>query len=84
MIVAWLIFLKWINKMEYLVKSNTRWENGSFLRVISFDDIVSLFIDGEEDVDVDKMLDNVAHLNVNQYYAHEFFMNDVYAFKRIR
>ena len=70
--------------MEYLVKSNTRWENGSFLRVISFDDIVSLFIDGEEDVDVDKMLDNIAHLNINQYYEHEFFMNDVYTFKRIR
>ena len=70
--------------MEYLVSSTTRWDNGSFLRMMSFDDIVSLFIDGEEDKELDMMISTVAHLNINQFYEHEFFMNDVYTFKRIR
>ena len=70
--------------MEYLVESSTRWDNGSFFRIMSFDDIVSLFCDGEEDADVDEMIGELAELEVKQSHTHEFFMDDVYTFKRIR
>jgi hypothetical protein len=70
--------------MEYLVKSNTKWNNGSFFCIVSFDDIVSLFIDGDEDVEIDEMISKVANLEVSWSYTHDFFMNDVYTFKRIR
>lgn len=74
--------------MEYLVKSNTRWENGSFLCVMSFDSIVSQFMDvcGCDDVDeeIDAMLFKIAHLEVGECYNHVFFIDDEYYFKRIR
>ena len=84
MIVAWLIFLKWINKMEYLVKSNTRWEIGSFYRIMSFDDILMLFFGGDYDEELDEMIQGVANLDINGSFEYEFFFNDVYTFKRIK
>jgi len=71
--------------MEYLVKSNTRWDNGSFFCIMSFDDIVRAFTDGGgEDIEIDKMISMVANLDVKESYTHDFFMNDVYTFKRIK
>jgi hypothetical protein len=71
--------------MEYLVKSNTRWDNGSFFRTMSFDDIVRAFTDGGgEDTEIDNMISKVANLEVSWSYSHDFFMNQEYTFKRIK
>jgi hypothetical protein len=69
--------------MEYLVKSNSRWDSGSFYRTMSFDDIINLFFGGDYDEELDQMMDGIVKLNVGQSYSHDFFMNDVYTFERI-
>jgi hypothetical protein len=70
--------------MKFIVKSSSvRWENGSFYEEFSFKEILRMFLNGDRDEEKDYMLENVANLNVNEKYMHEFFMDDVYTFKRI-
>jgi hypothetical protein len=68
--------------MEFIVKSNQRWENGTYYQVMSFNEIAILF-DGNDCQDVDDMFDAIANLNVNESYEEHFFGGNEYTFKRI-
>jgi hypothetical protein len=79
--------------MEYLVTSNTRFDNGSFLCSMSFNEVVTEFIDtslsdpfyiGEEDEEIDALLKKVSDLEVGQIYTHQFIMDDVMSFRRTK
>jgi hypothetical protein len=68
--------------MEFIVKSNQRWDNGSYYQVITFNNLALLF-NGDEGEDVDDMFDAIASLNVNQIYVENFFGGNEYTFRRI-
>jgi hypothetical protein len=69
--------------MQYIVKQvNDRFNNGFYYKEMSFSDICKFF-EGEEDEEVDSLIENVALLNVNQSYSYDFFGGNSYTFKRI-
>jgi len=66
--------------MKYMVKNFVnRWDNGFYYQEKSFASICSFF-EGEE---VDYMIEQIATLNVDESYIHEFFGGNSYMFKRI-
>ena len=69
--------------MEFIVKSNQRWDNGSYYQVMTFNNLALLF-NGDENQDVDDMFDAIANLNVNQSHEEHFFGGNEYTFKRIK
>ena len=69
--------------MQYIVNQvNDRFNNGFYYKEMSFSDICK-FVEGEEDDEVDSLIENVALLNVNQSYEYDFFGGNCYKFKRI-
>lgn len=71
--------------MEFIVKCNGRWhETKHEYRQMSFKEILDTFENDGDDGDLDEMIDVIANMNVNDVFTHEFFMNDVYTFKRIK
>ena len=68
--------------MEFIVKSNQRWENGSYYQVMSFNDIAELF-NGDECQEIDDMMDCVADLEIKHSHEESFFGGNEYTFKRI-
>ena len=69
--------------MKFIVKSSSRWENGSFYEEFSFNEILGMFLNGDRDEEKDYMIENVVNLRINDTFMHEFFMDDIYTFKRI-
>jgi hypothetical protein len=69
--------------MEFIVKSNQRWSNGSYYQVMSFNDI-ALFFNCDVDDEVDEMIACVANLNINESHEENFFGGNEYTFKRIK
>jgi len=72
--------------MQYIVKQvNDRWDNGFYYQEKSFVDICKYFepFDGEEDEEVDYMIEQIATLNVDESYIHNFFGGNIFMFKRI-
>ena len=69
--------------MQYIVKQvNDRFNNGFYYKEMSFNDICQFF-EGEEDEEVDYMIEQVALLNINESFFQEFFGGNLYTFKRI-
>ena len=68
--------------MEFIVKSNQRWSNGSYYQIMSFTYLVSVFCNGD-DTEVDAMVESVANLNLNESFSIDFFGGNSYTFKRI-
>ena len=68
--------------MEFIVKSNQRWSNGSYYQIMSFNYLVSVFCNGN-DSEVDEMVESVANLNLNESFSIDFFGGNSYTFKRI-
>jgi hypothetical protein len=67
--------------MEFIVKSNQRWSNGSYYQIMSFTYLVSVFCNGD-DTEVDAMVESVANLNLNESFSIDFFGGNSYTFKR--
>ena len=67
--------------MEFIVKSNQRWSNGSYYQVMSFNDIALIFA-CDVDVEVDEMVESVANLGINESFSIDFFGGNSYTFKR--
>ena len=70
--------------MEFIVKCNSRWDNGYYYRQMSFNDILVAFENDEQDDDIDELIDGVANMNVNTVWSFDFFMNNTYTFRRIK
>jgi len=69
--------------MQYMVKDFVnRWDNGFYYQEKSFASICSFF-EGEEDEEVDYMIEQIATLNVDESYIHNFFGGNSFMFKRI-
>jgi hypothetical protein len=69
--------------MEFIVKSNQRWDNGSYYKDFYFGALTHFFNNAvDQDEEVDYMLDAVANLNINQSFAVDFFGGNSYTFKR--
>jgi hypothetical protein len=69
--------------MEFIVKSNQRWSNGSYYQIMSFTYLVSVFCNGD-DSEVDAMVESVANLGINESFSINFFGGNSYTFKRIK
>jgi len=70
--------------MEFIVKQkNERWNNGFYYQIMSFN-YVCKFFEGEEDTEVDSMIESVANLNINESFSVDFFGGNSYTFKRIQ
>jgi hypothetical protein len=69
--------------MEYIVKSNQRWENGSYYNDMHFEDITHLFCVAD-DIEVDTMIESIANLNINESFSINFFGGNSFTFKRIK
>jgi hypothetical protein len=69
--------------MLYIIKSNQRLDNGFFVQDMKFQQICHMFIDNKGEEEVDQMIEKVAFLNIGESYAHQFFGNNSYFFKRI-
>jgi len=73
--------------MQFILKSNLRLDNNFFVVQLSFKEICTMFEEiskcRQTKDDVDLMMDEVASLNINQSYAHDFFGGNSYTFKRI-
>jgi hypothetical protein len=67
--------------MEFIVKSNQRWNNNSYYQIMSFTYLVSVFCNGD-DSEVDEMIESVANLNLNESFSIDFFGGNSYTFKR--
>jgi hypothetical protein len=69
--------------MEFIVKQkNERWNSGFYWVEMSFSDVCRFF-QGEEDSEVDEMVESVANLNINESFSIDFFGGNSYTFKRI-
>jgi hypothetical protein len=70
--------------MQYIVKQkNERFKNGFYWTEMEFYQICRMF-DGEEDTEVDAMVESVANLNINESFSIDFFGGNSYTFKRIQ
>lgn len=73
--------------MQYLLRSKLRLDNNFFVMQFSFKEICEMFEEiskcRKTKDDVDLMIEKVAYLNINESYAHQFFGNNSYFFKRI-
>lgn len=67
--------------MEFIVKSNQKWNNNSYYQIMSFTYLVSVFCNGD-DTEVDSMVESVANLNINESFSIDFFGGNSYTFKR--
>jgi hypothetical protein len=69
--------------MEYMVRQvNDRFDNGFYYQQMSFADICNFF-NGDDDEELDSMIQNVALLAINECYLHDFFGGNSYFFKRV-
>lgn len=73
--------------MQFILKSNLRLDNNFFAIQVSFKEICIMFEEiskcRQTKDEIDLMMDEVASLNINQSYAHDFFGGNSYIFKRI-
>jgi len=69
--------------MKFIVKCNVRWDNGYFYYEMSMNEIMNRFVNENEDVELDLMVEKVMNLNIGNSYTHHFFMNDSYTFMRV-
>jgi len=76
--------------MQFIVKSNTRWNTGYFYKLFTFDELCKQFendgsfedeLKGMNELDV--MMEKVFNLNIGNSYTHSFFTDEKYTFKRI-
>lgn len=76
--------------MQFIVKSNQRWNNGYFYKIFTFDELCQQFhndgnieneLDGTNELDV--MMGQVFNLTINNSYTHSFFTDEKYTFKRV-
>jgi hypothetical protein len=69
--------------MQYIIKSNQRFKNGFFVEEIQFYQICNMFIDNKGEEEVDRMIEEVASLNIGDSFNIDFFGGNSYTFKRI-
>lgn len=69
--------------MQFIIKSNQRLDNGFFIQQIHFNQICHMFKDNSGEEEVDRMIEQVASLNINESFNVDFFGGNSYLFKRI-
>ena len=54
--------------MQFILKSNQRLDNGFYIQQIHFNQICDMFKDNSGEEEVDRMIEEVASLNVNESF----------------
>jgi hypothetical protein len=69
--------------MLYIIKSNQRFDNGFFVQDMKFQQICHMFKDSAGEAEVDRMIEEIASLNIGESFNIDFFGGNSYLFKRI-
>lgn len=69
--------------MQFIIKSNQRLNNGFFIQQIHFNQICDMFKDNSGEEEVDRMIEQVASLDIGKSFNIDFFGGNSYIFKRI-
>jgi hypothetical protein len=69
--------------MQFILKSNQRLDNGFYIQQIHFNQICDMFKDNSGEEEVDRMIEQVAYLNIDKSFNVDFFGGNSYISKRI-